>query len=101
MKSLGSKRLKEKTPRSVSHKMDNGRLVTSHDSCFILSSLEVLLRQFKIKMDADLLLVQFRKLSPKITRFLQSAYKTYQSTETKDNHSESGSKTTTESNIQR
>ena len=100
MKSLGSKRLKEKTLKGASHKVDTCRLVTSHDGCFFLSSLEVLLRQFKIKIEADLLLVQLRKLSPKITRPLQSARERYQSTETKDNHSESYSKTTVESNIQ-
>ena len=65
-----------------------------------LSSLEVLLRQFKIKLQADLILVQLRKLNPKITRPLQSAREIYQSTETKDNDSESYSKTTAESNIQ-
>ena len=48
-------------------------MVTYHDSCFVLGSLEVLLGQFKIKIEADLILVQLRKLSPKITRPLQSA----------------------------
>ena len=81
--------------------MDSCRLVTSHGSYFVTSNLEVLLGQFQIKVEADLLLVQCRKLSPKITRFLQSTYKTYQSTEAKEHHSESYSKTTAESNIQR
>ena len=48
-------------------------MVTSHDSCFILGLLEVLLSQFQIKVDADLLLIKLRKLTPKITRLLQSA----------------------------
>ena len=76
-------------------------MVTSHDSCFILGLLEVLLGQSQIKVESDLLLIQFRKLSSKITRLLQSIYKTYQLTETKEHHSESYSKTTAESNIQR
>ena len=100
MKSLGSKRLKEKTRKGASHEVDRCPLVTSHDGCFFLSSLEVLLRQFKIKIEADLLLVQLRKLSPKITRPLQSVREIYQLTETKENHGESYSKTTAESNIQ-
>ena len=100
MKSLGSKRLKEKTLKGASHKVDKCRLVTSHDGCFFLSSLEVLIRRFKIKIEADLLVVQPGKLSPKITRPLQSANKICQSTETKVNHSESCSKIIAESNIQ-
>ena len=65
-----------------------------------MSILEVLLGQFQIKVEADLVLVQFRKLSPKITRPLRSANKIRQSAEKKDIHSESYSMTTAESNIQ-
>jgi len=58
-------------------------LVTSHGSYFFTSGLEIFLGQLQIKIEADLLFVQCRKLSPKITRFLQ--YKPYQSTENKKN----------------
>ena len=75
-------------------------MVTSHGSCFVLGLLEVLLGQFQIKVEAYLLLLQFRKLGSKITRLLQSANKICQSMKTKVNHSENCSKTTPESNIQ-
>ena len=58
------KETERKTLKGASHKVDKCRLVTSHDGRFFLSSLEILLRQFKIEIEADLLLVQLTKLSP-------------------------------------
>ena len=60
-------------------------MVTSHDGRLLLSSLEVLLREFKIKFNVDVLLLQLRKPRSKITRPLQSTREIYQSTEIKDN----------------
>ena len=57
-------------------------MVTSHGSYFDTSGLEILLGQFQIKVEDDLLFVHYRKLSPKITRFLQ--LKPYQPIEIKD-----------------
>jgi len=58
VKSLGSKRLKEKLVRSVKlQSRQNGRVITSHDGRFFLSSLQILLRKFEVKFNADMLLL--------------------------------------------
>ena len=62
----------------------NGRMVTSHDGRFLLGSLQILLRQFEVKVNADMLLLQLGEPSSKITRPLQSERQTFQSTEIRD-----------------
>ena len=58
-------------------------MVTSHDGRLLLSSLEILLCEFKVKFNADMLLLQLGKTSSKIKRPLQSARVICESTEIK------------------
>ena len=65
--------------------MDSRRVITSHSSIIILGLLKILLGQLQIKVEADLFLLQLSKPGPELTRFLWSANKARQSTETKVN----------------
>ena len=86
------KRLKGKN-----YKVDRRRVITSHRSSIILGLLKILLGQLQVKVEADLFLLQLSKPGPELTRFLRTANKTHQSTETKFNLSIKCSNTTAES----
>jgi hypothetical protein len=75
-------------------KANSRQVITSHGSRFILSLLQVLLGQLQVEIELDLFLLQFSKLGPELTRFLQSMNKTSSS-----HHGKKSSKTTAESNI--
>ena len=59
------------------------KIVTSHNGCFVLGLLQILLGQLQIEVDLNLFPLQFSKLGPELTRFLQPMDKAHQSTETK------------------
>ena len=60
-------------------------MVTSHDGRYLLGSLQILLRQFEVKFNVDMLRLQLGEPSSKIARPLQPERQTFQSTEIRDN----------------
>ena len=102
MKSLGSKRLKEKLAQSMKpQNRQDGRVITSHDGRFLLGSLQILLRKFEVKFNADMFLLQLGESSSKITRPLQPERQNMPVDRSKRRvKAKSYSKTTAESNFQ-